>query len=420
MENGKDNEMNHINYERRVALRNRLTLDQLFPSRYVSGNFAVLCGDHGQRREIALQALRQYVGKVGIIFIHNDPMLSSDLRTLVENQHGTNLHYANPDLYTQRNYDPLYGLSEARVLEALVPYSADSAHYQDMTVLRSHLQDYLSIMKYQFNQSRRYFGDYPYNLDLLMQLAQMPYPDLKTEVLDYLPDTMRRYLEASLAKDSVQYNVMAVLRNFATMAEEHLWTPTNAAAHSRLSIVSVVRRGDIISVRVPNSDPTLMNYIDLELEELNHNATSYLLVESGLNLHSSRKIASRFLGEHSHLNYRTGIVTQSPASILSADSDDLSNLFSEYQEIVVLACSSKTEAELFSSSMGSYYRIVSSQVRNTSRRMFSLFPTHTNGVERHEVEERNIRPEEILNLSDGALLLGQNHDDPVIVSHLVR
>jgi hypothetical protein len=273
-------------------------------------------------------------------------------------------------------------------------------------------------MAYQFEQDPKWFGAYPYNLDLLTQLVYMPYPQLKRDVLSYLPSYMQTDLDGRLSKESVQSSVMAALRNFATMAKRQFWTPANWANHSRISIVSAVSQKDILSIYVPGSDPAMLDYLELELEELTHNNIPYLLVESGLNIHNSPKIANRFLSEHSQLNYRTGIVTQSSSSILRTEGDELANLLAEYQEIVVLACSGKPEAERFSAAMDTYFRIVTSTTRNTARRMFSILPTHTRGTERHEVEERNVRANELENLGDGAVLWGKNHPYPVIVDHV--
>jgi hypothetical protein len=59
-------------------------------------------------------------------------------------------------------------------------------------------------MAYQFEQDPKWFGAYPYNLDLLTQLVYMPYPQLKRDVLSYLPSYMQTDLDGRLSKESVQ------------------------------------------------------------------------------------------------------------------------------------------------------------------------------------------------------------------------
>lgn len=411
--------MAHINHSRQIRLCPTLTLEQLFPQNELSENFAVLFGVPQQRTEIALHSMQRYVGKAGIVFIHDDPAMSNELNRLTERIPQVNLYYANRNLSDARIYDPLYGLNERAITDIILPVQKNGTNSLDISSARARLGDYLSIMKYQFNNNPSIFGSYPYNLDLLVQLTQMPFSQLQASVLNYLPSDMSERLSSRLSADSIQQSVFDSVQNFRSVAEEFLWSPSNAANHSRLSIIETVKNGDIISVHIPNSNPDLLNYIYYELESLINARIPFLLVESGLSLHNSAKISDCFFGEHTQLNYRTGIISQSASSLLGSEKDDLSKITSQYQEIVVLRCSSNAEAEPFSASAGTYFRKVTSRNFQSHRRPFSIFSSHGGGTQTNEQEERNIRPEELVNLGNGAMLCGASHQLPVLVQNLI-
>ena len=139
--------MAHINHSRQIRLCPTLTLEQLFPQNELSENFAVLCGIPQQRTEIALYSMQRYVGKVGIIFIHDDPAMSNELSRLTRRNPQTNLYYANRNLFNARNYDPLYGLNERAITEIILPAQKNGFNSLDISSARARLGDYLSIMK---------------------------------------------------------------------------------------------------------------------------------------------------------------------------------------------------------------------------------------------------------------------------------
>ena len=411
--------MAHINYTRQVETANRMPLSHLLPSNKTSGNFAVFCGSHNLRSNVAMQFLRQYVGKIGIIFIHNSPTIASDLQQLSRDNPNVHLYYTSSQLHS---YDPLYGLSKERVIDAILPHQPNQLNYQTIITLRDRLRDYLDIIEYQYNQDNHIFGDFPYNLDILYQLIQMPYSVLEREVLDFLPTYMCAQKKTNLSAPSVQLDLGAAVRNFAAMAQVHLWTPTNAVQHTRLSITSAVKSRSIISIHVHNSNAQLLDYISLELDELDSLETPYLLVECGLDLaspNSSHKMASRFFNEHSTTNYRTGIITESPITVKAHDSDNIGNIFSSYREIVILSCTDTSAADLFTNEMNTYIRRAQTTDSNKSRRAFTILPTLTKGKQIHEVEEKNIRSDELARLGNGAIICGLNHSVPLIINNLI-
>lgn len=411
--------MAHVNYSRQIRLCPSLSLEELFPQNDSLGNFAVLCGVPQQRTEIALHSIQRYVGKVGIVFIHDDPVMSDELSRLVKGKNGTNLYYANRNLSDAKEYDPLYGLNQRAVKDIILPKEKNGTSSLDITSARARLGDYLSIMEHQFKIDPSIFGNYPYNLDLLVQLTGMPYNQLESTVLNYLPSDMKDRLSSSLSADNVQQSIYDYVENFRTLAEEFLWSPSNAAAHSRISIIETVKNKDIISVQIPNSNSDLLDYIRCELETLSNARIPFLLVESGLDLLNSSQISTYFLGEHTQHNYRTGILSQSASSFLDFGKEDLSKITAQYQDIVILRCSSDAEAEPFSSAAGTYSRKVRSRNFQAHRKPFSIFSSHGDGTQISEQKERNISTDELVKLGNGAMICGARYQLPVLVQNLI-
>ncbi|MBQ5868994.1 MAG: hypothetical protein IIW68_06695 [Lachnospiraceae bacterium] len=401
--------MAHIEHTRQIELCRELAVKDLFPHNLATGNFAVFSGDINRRLLIANHAIRPYVGKMGVVFLHGDPFTPNRLGDLVRGNPDVNLFFANRNLENARIYDPLYGLGENAILDIIFPDRSKETE-------RARLGDYLSIMEYQFEKNPSVFGNYPYNLDLLLELTRMPADKLKKTVLDYLPKDKGDSLNSRLSEEKIQQTIYDAVDNFCKLVKETLWTPTDAARHSRVSIVAAAKNKDIISVYVPNSDPSLFDYLFHELDALIKSGTPFLLVESGLNLKEKSKLSELFFKEHSHLGYRTGILSQTIASVLNVDNnDELIKLASEYHEIVVMNCSSVTEAEPFSQLAGIYFRQSVSSTKQRFRNLLSLIPSLGSSTQTTDIQERNIRPEEIRDLNNGIMLYGRNHRYPILV-----
>lgn len=410
--------MAHINRQRQIQLLNRYSLNELMPTNQLPSNFAVFCGSTRQRSTIGLYAIQQCVGRIGVVFIHDDPALAERLNTIQRSGTSTALHYPNR-IITPGNlhYDPLYGLNESTILDIIVPQNPDGFTTPVVDGIRARLADYLSIMRYRYNMSPDAFGNYPYNLDMLVQLTQMSYTQLKDTVFIYLPEHMRTQLEARLSADNVQQSVRDAVQKFQKHMEHYLWTPRNGLSHTRISIYESVVHRHIISIYVPNSAPEILDYIDHELQALTETQTPYFLMGSGINLLKNERIKTRFLGEHTQLNYRTGILSGSPTNVLSSGISDFGNLTSQYQNVIVLECSGTAEAELFSQASGTYYRRVISVHQDRNRQPLHILPSNSRGRAVTEQEERRIRPNELTSLDRGALIFSKNRHQPMLINH---
>lgn len=414
--------MAHINHSRRIRHLQTLSAREAAASSQRS-SFAAFCGVSQQRILIGLYKIRQFCGVTGGILLHNDPQLERRLGELyaIDGNNGRNFrvflaNQAGPQ-GVESFYDPLYGFSDNAILDLLAPLQQSSPAAAELRTLRSALADYLTIMRLRFEQDPGPFGDYPYNLDLLLELTKMPYAVLWNRVLAWLPNAAREELASRLSAEGVQQMSYNAVLSFAQQLGSFLWTQRGFAGHSCLSAISAVRGGNFISIYIPESRADVLDFLAAELQQLNNTRTPYLLVESGLNLNASPRLKQLFLAEHRELPYCTGILAEDTSGITSGELDrnDLTALFSQTQEIFIFACSSTMAAQPFSDGIGTYYRLAQEHHTDTMREPLRLFSSHGSGTVQHEMLQHTVTAEELTNLDMGCLLYGRNYPVPIIV-----
>lgn len=420
--------MAHINHIRNIDHLNRLTIGDVINSSYPN-SFAAFCGGQAQRNLIGLHKIGRVFGRIGIIILHNDPLFESQLGLIYE---------LNPSLGTSGSprmfianqvdstgtivsyYDPLYGLNQSGILDILTPH-ANSRSPLENNRLRSIITDYLSIMEYQFRKNPIPFGNYPYTLDLLYDLTAMPYSELQKRVISFLPDNLRVPISGRLSADGSQQIAYNAVLSFAQSMKQFLWTKRGFSNHTRLSVVDVGKSRQLISIYIPESRSDVLEYIAIELQQLNNLQIPYLVIENGINLNASQKLKSIFMTEHNILPYFTGILAENTSTVIDQknNTNDLASLFSQVQEMFVFSCSSTLAAQPFSDGIGNYYRRVEDQHNDTRREPFHIFTSHGQGNVQREITQRIVDPEELTSMANGCLLYGKNYPVPVLVDNFI-
>lgn len=413
--------MAHIDHTRSVRTAGRVRLEEFLPWDAPGESFAAFCGSPGQRTAVGLRAIARCCGRFGVVLLHDDPAFESTLSTLglrfpQLRQAPFHIRPANRSGDGGPYYDLLYGLPEEEVVRCVAPYR-DGLSHAGQAEVQARMLDYLSICAFRFRQDSAPFGDYPYNLDLLLDLAAMPYDRLDRAVLSHLPEPLRARLRGSLSAPGVQQRVYDTLTAFAVRVGGALWLRRGAQEHTGLSLISAVRRRDLISVRVPGSRSEVLDYLDLELQTLIRQQVPFLVVACGLTLNGSA-LRERFLGEHGALRYATGLLAETVSGVLGDQNEGMDRLLGQHHKVAVFACSSRGSAEPFSAAFGSYYRQVRETHSDHRREPFRLFSAHGSGTSLRETVERNIRGEELMGLGAGALLCGRDMDTPVLIRHL--
>lgn len=417
--------MAHINYTRSAQYMRRRSIGEILPPENWGASFAAFCGDPYQRRMAGLQAVRRCCGRMGVVVLQNDPLLAAalgrlreDMPELARQNPGFRTYSVNPFGSPQRYYDPLYGLNATGVLDAIMPIDGRGYGTSSALNLRSWLQAYLDIMQLQFGRSPAPFGRYPFNLDLLLQLAEMPPDRLQRQVLQYLPSPGRESISTLLAQDDASKEVYAAVRSFANEMEEFLWTPRSFAAHPCISIVEAVRQRCIISVTVPTARPTVLRYLYQELKALQDARVPFLLLAAEVPLTASSELRSLFTGPHETASYSTGILA-GDLSYVIAETDELSPLLAEHQEVLLFRCTSTQQARPFSEALGTYQRLVREEHQDRHWQPFRIFPVRARGVGIREVTEHNINAQELVQLQDGAVLCGGLYDTPILIGQVL-
>lgn len=411
--------MAHINYAPQVSRRFADNLENVMPLSMGACNFAAFGGTLEQRIRTAVQAAARYCGRCGIVVLINAPATGTDpLETAM-----VQLPRALPEdncagravtvrRMTNYSYDPLYGLDEETIERLLLPdYTAGSN--QD-NPLSAGLRAYLKIMRYRFERDPSAFGDYPFNLNLLRELAAMPDEILQRSVINYLPTELAQEVRPILTKSDIPANVFSVVDRFGTMMRKYLWTPGRFGDHSCISITQAVRDRQIICLRVPDSAGDLMRYVEAELSNLTARGVPYLLIGSSLKLSNCAALQDRFLSEHPQQNYYTGILAE---SIFNAAETDIlqNNLIGHHDQILVFQCSGTAQAIPFSNNLGGYKHRQTTSSHAAHRRAFHILPTFTRGTQVAVTDERNIRPEELTQIPRGVLLCGRLYPKPRLI-----
>ena len=406
--------MAHITRTRQVDLVRRSSAGELLPPDLELNNFAVFCGSASMRTELAANAIARYAGRVGIVVLLNNA------GTMVDYLEQIPVRLNRPQLQVmadrQKRYDPLYGMSADVIVNLLAPKDPLNPLQQGVNALRSALLAYLRIMDYQFSQGRGPFGDHPYNLNLLMQLTAMDYDQLERRVLRHMPQHIAGPIISQLNAAGMQQEVYSCVDSFASTMQEYLWQQADFQDHTRRSMIDAVTRGQIICLRVPHSHAPLLNYIDAELQVLSNRNIPFLLVNCGVDISAHPAMQSWFLDAHRDRGYYTAIVADS-ISHVTLDADQRSKLFSQYRQVFVFQCFSDEQAEPFCAQFGQYYREERERHVDQHRQPFHLFPSHQVGVTHRQVEEMNIRPNELRQLGNGLLLCGNAYQRPCLIRH---
>ncbi len=415
--------MTHITHTRLLRQIRQISVGDAVPQDNTDISFGIFGGEDFQRTQVGLHEIARCIGKKGVVLIHNDPNIEYSLSRIYSISAQRNnyvMYLANSNGSLNSSYDPLYGLRMADVVDVIAPLSPDTRIMTDVQSLRSTITDYLSIMQWQFSQNSSAFGDYPFNLNLLIELTAMPYTKLEQNVLAYLPSDLAGSISTRLSSPEAQQRAYNAVLSFAQILSKSLWTRSSAAAHTRLSIIRAVRERNLISIYVPGSSPGILDYLSAELKALNDMSIPYLLVSCGISIQNSTSFSRLFLDNHTQLNYTTGILAEDLTGVIGNDpsGSNLTDVFAQTQEMFIFECASVHSATPFSNGIGQYYRRVIETHSESSRAPFQIFSGRGYGHTEHETQQAVINPEELIRLGAGCLVYGKNYTIPVLVDFL--
>lgn len=370
------------NIEKHLTLNASRIIDPRSPG----NSFMAVGGNDSQRLSILTRAIDRVRGKAGIVVLNASNAYERDL-----NQRYPDAEYIG---WNNRIYDPLYMCDEKTVLDMITPQNGNSSQ------LRSDIAAYLDIMKYHFGKDLDMFGSSPFNLDLLIDLSRMPFPMLEKEVLDHIPYELSGYLVSRLSNHNTQQAVYEAVTGFADgygMVYEY----NGFQGHSHLSVSSCIADNRMIVITVSPYEKELLNNIGLELKGLIRCGVPFALFEVGMDLSDCGILKDLFVYDHSSMNYVTGIIADS--LLQTVRMDDAYRALSTHKEAVFFATSNYEDARLISEMCGIYYRNVRDKHYDGIHEVLPFLSIRGHGTNLHEVETRNILPEEIMRLKQGCL-----------------
>ena len=404
--------MAHINYVRRINNKSVFDICDAINSQPPLTSFAAFCGSSRDRENIALAVIAHNFKNCGVLILHDDQAFENRIGEIYDlAQTKTPIFAANRiGCYS---YDPLYGLDDNSVLDSIIPYEPGGAAAPTFMQNRSALLDYLKIMQWQYQLDPRLFGDSPYNLDLLFALTQMSFTELNERVLSYMPASIAKPIRGHLSTQGLQQSVCDAVASFAAMMKSMIWKQhIQWSEHTRLSAVTAIRKKETISIRVPGSDPHLLDYLSKEIHALQREKIAFFLVCYNVRISGVRVIEN--LMSNLHQDCSIGVVGQTIQSVVAEDKVRV--LIENMDQMIVFPCRSASEAEVFTSSFGSYYRVIRPYHNQRSRRLFHFIPDISRGVGYQENETRNIRPEELM--SGKIFVAERNTSNPILVDQL--
>lgn len=413
--------MAHINHSRDIVTMRSMPLSEALSGARILQSVAAFGGTSRQRRESALYTIRRFCSHMGVIVLQNDQQLANQLGLLGRQR--TELAIANPNFRTYNEnpagspvhyYDPLYGLSASGVLDAIIP--ADSA-MPDAFATRGYLSAYLEILLALFRKDSVAFGDYPYSLDILLQLVEMSPLDLERSVLPRLPSQTRDRIRAVLMHDGAQLSAYTAVNSFAAEMATFLWTRRMPRDHTQSSMIDAVQRGCISCVTMPAASLRVLHYIYLELRELINRHIPFMLVVDDVDLSQSDELCQLFMAPHESSSYCTAVFEPAISQIARND-QEVGSFLAQHASILVFACSNAQQAQPFSDALGTYQRTITDRNVTSQRTPFAIFSSHGNGSTTHETQEHNITVEDLMGLGSGAVLCGNLYHLPEIIESI--
>lgn len=386
------------------------TLTSVLPQ-YGPSSFGAFAGTPEQRARIALRCCVPALGRMPLVLLHNDPMLEFGLCHMAA-RIKVPVTLAGP---LSRNapistYDPLYGLDDQGVMEALGV--ADDAD------LASLVRDYLRVMDtmHSMEGSSELMGAAPYSLPLLQRLSRLDCERLEAEVLLRLPQTAQDELVARMTEPGNPRKVA----NLADALDTRLGSllrpqaaPALATTQPPVSICSTALMGGLICIGLPSRSESALEQVAIELNYLLRYGKRLMLVISGTDV-SDSALAELVLSQQSEGPLVVGLACDLATRVVKS-TDEVGGLLANLATALILSCPNSEVASTFTKTFGTYERKATERGRHYSRELFDIIPRIDKGTNERLITEENVRPETLVGKPKRALVCGKNTPVPLIV-----
>ncbi len=379
------------------------------PDNEAGTNVAVFGGNEFQRNLAVEQGIARCFGQVGVVVIHNNLFLERDLMNFNNLFPEKYAKYPNTLACFVNNgnlcYEPLYGMSFNRAIEAIYPeLSRESPMYMQQHLCSVALKAYTDILRYR---------EIPIDLDNLLYLCNLDLGELERKELSLLPPKEAEEILAVLMQENIIRQVKADVNYFATQMDERIWRRSQKP--SNVSIIEAVRNRALIAIRIPSNHLAVLDYLAAEMNcLLEYNAPFLLVLDSVI---VGQSLLKSVILNQSML-FSTVLAGSNIQELFDGAQEDGANAMHKADKIVLFQCSNVTVAKQYSDLIGEYLRQFVSVSDNQHRGAFDLFSSHGKGQSISEQLYARLKPEELVQLGEGAVLINQMNGEIDLVRKL--
>ena len=371
-------------------------IEQWLPDQNYEESYGVFGGNEDQRNLIVEQGIARAFGKMGIIVLHNNDSLENDLKHILNCYPDLERYYANTPMafvnYEHRDYMPLLGMDENRAAEVIYPQgTSQSPMYLQQHIYASALRSYLKLLRY---------CKVPITISNLQKICRI---DLNNfQMPDGIPEVEAKEILANLSQDQVMNQVRADVDGFASQLRSRIW---GGQENTGVSILTAIQNKALLSIQLPTFNETVMNYLAAELNQVLESGMPCLLVIDSVNVENSemRRLMVNPGGRLSMI--LSGNTVQELCSVTNLGNE----LSVRFRKLILLQCANAGVAMQYSELIGNYMKKVITQTENTNKGVFELFGSRGRGTAITEQQYARIRPEELTNLRNGAVLIDQEN-----------
>lgn len=372
-------------------------------------NTAVFGGTDTQRNIVVEQGIIRCFGRVGIVIIHNNSRLENDLQNFqvlfpeeVSASSNTPVCFVN-----SRNlcYEPFYGMSYNRAVEAIYPeLSKESPMYMQQHLCSVALKAYMDILHYK---------NIPVDLDNLLYLCNLDLRELERRECANLPENVSGDILAVLTQENITRQVKADVNYFATQMEGRLWEKRQKP--SDVSMIEAVKHKAMISIRIPSNNIAVLDYLASELDCLLECGAPCLLVTDSVILGQSR-LKNTLMNQSDAL--RTILAGSSIQELFDGAQEEGENAMHRAAKIILFQCANAVAAKQYSDLIGEYLRQFVSVSNHKNKGAFDIFSGRGKGKNIEEQLYARIKPEELVKLGEGAVLINQRNGEVDLIKKL--
>ncbi len=389
---------------------NTVSVREWMPDGELNLSMSVFGGHENQRNAVIGRAISRCYGKFSIIVLHNNLSLENMLSNFQNYYLGSERQCPKvPTCFISGQnpqYTPFLDMSPARICEAIYP-----THGADMALRAQALSRYVDILR---------FRHIPVNLDNLIRISSMTIDEIEENQMAGVPEAFAKDTIALLSQNNIHMQVKADINQYASFLDGRIWTGAYGATD--VNMVTAIKRNAVLSVRMPANNLQVLDYFAAELSFILDMGYHCLLVIDSLYLGDSK------LGDIvSNMNSQIAVLLSGNNHIdMFRTSQNTTPVIpgSVARKVILFSTSNAATSQHYAEMIGKYEKQMES-VNDSQQDRDTFFKKKERHYNVSITESFRIRPEELANLGQGAVLIqdtisgGSNSKAVVVARQLV-